>query len=83
MTFKGTTRIGSVNTKKEELLLNSLDEGGSGSGSGSVITVHLLLSHGWTLIELKAATDSQGAQPEPFMPEPTGSAGLLTSTAAV
>ena len=28
MTFKGTNRIGSVNFKKEELLLDSLDEGG-------------------------------------------------------
>ena len=28
MTFKGTARIGSVNVKKEELLLDSLDEGG-------------------------------------------------------
>ena len=27
MTFKGTTRIGSVNAKKEEALLDSLDEG--------------------------------------------------------
>ena len=36
MTFKGTTRIGSVNVKKEQVLLDSLDEGAHMSAAQDV-----------------------------------------------
>jgi len=56
MTFKGTARIGSVNVKKEELLLDSLDEG----GRKSLRTLFVLRI---AAEETEAASDTKDASP--------------------